>query len=395
MTFVGLAARNVLRNKVRTALTVLGVAIAVMTFLLLRTAVSAWTASADFAAKDRLVTRHKVTFVMPLPKRYVDVVKGDAARLGIKGVTWANWFGGRDPAHDKEFFATIAVDGATYFTEAPELVVTPAVLAAFQEDRSSAVVGDVLAAKLGWKVGDKVTLESGIYPSEEGRPWTFTIAGVYTATSRNVDRSTLLFRWDYLNEALPATRKDMVGWLMVRVNDPKRTAEVGMAIDRLFDDKEVQTLTQDERAFNQSFLAGFSAVLAALDLVSIVILGIMTLILGNTIAMGVRERTSEIATMRAIGFLPKHIAASVLGEAAVLGALGGGLGLALGYPFLEKGLGKFLEENLGSVFPFFRVPPAMAALAFVLAIALAVLASIVPARSAARLSIVDGLRKVA
>ena len=396
MTFVGFAARNALRNKFRTALTVLGVAIAVVTFLLLRTAVASWTQAADFAARDRLVTRHKVTFIMSLPLRYVDAVRSEAPRLGIKGVTWASWFGGKDPAHDGEFFATMAVDGATYFEEVPELVVAKDVLAAFKEDRSGAIVGDALAAKLGWKVGQRVTLESGIFPPEDPeKPWTFTVRGVYTATARNVDRSTFFFHWAYLNDDVAPVRKDQVGWLMSRVTDPARTADVGLAVDRLFDDKEIQTLSQDERAFNQSFLAGFSAVLGALDLVSVVILAIMMLVLGNTIAMGVRERTSEIATMRAIGFLPKHIALSVIGEACVLGAIGGGVGLAIAYPFIERGLGRFLEENMGAFFPYFRIPTPMAFAAFGLAIALAVLASILPARSAARMRVTEGLRRVA
>ncbi len=395
MTFVGLAARNLLRNKVRTALTVMGVAVAVVTFLLLRTAVSSWTAGADYAAKDRLVTRHKVTFVMPLPKRYVENVRAHQGELGVKQVTWANWFGGKDPAHDTEFFANFAVDAKTYFEVMPELIVPPDQMAAFQEDRTGAVVGDVLAAKMGWKLGSKVTIESGIYPNEPDKPWTFTIDAIYTATARNVDRSSFMFHWDYMNDGLPQNRRDEVGWIMAKVNDPTRTAETGMAIDKMFEEQEIQTLSQDEHAFNQSFLAGFSAVLKALDIISVAILGIMMLILGNTIAMGVRERTSEIATMRAIGFLPKHIAFWVLGEAAVLGMIGGLVGIALGYPFIEMGLGRWLEENLGGFFPFFRIPPLMAVASFFMATLLGVAASLVPAWGAARLHVTEGLRRIA
>lgn len=395
MTFAGLAARNLLRNKVRTGLTVLGVAVAVVTFLLLRTAVSAWTAGADYAAKDRLVTRHKVTFIMPLPKRYVDDVRARSHELGVKEVTWANWFGGKDPLHETEFFANFAVDSATYFEVVPEIIVPKDQLSAFMEDRTGAVVGDVLAQKLGWKLGTKVTLDSGIYPSDPDKPWTFTIRAIYTSVSRNIDRSSFMFHWDYMNDGLPQSRKDEVGWLMAKVANPARTAEVGVSIDRLFEDKDIQTLSQDEHAFNQSFLAGFSAVLSAFDFISIAILAIMMLVLGNTIAMGVRERTNEIATMRAIGFLPRHIALWVLGEAAVLGALGGVVGLVLSYPLIELGLGRFLEENLGGFFPFFRIPIPMAVLAFFLAVGLGVLAALAPARGAARLSVTEGLRRVA
>lgn len=392
MTLTGLAARNLMRNKVRTGLTVLGVAMAVVTFLLIRTAVAAWTAGADYAAKDRLVTRHKVTFVMTLPKRYVDQV-GQAE--GVKSATWANWFGGKDPANDKEFFASIAIDQKTYFDVVPEVQVSDADLAAFREDKSGAIVGDVLAKKLGWKVGQKVTLISGIYPTPDGEEgWTFNIVGLYTSTAKNVDRSTFFFRWDRLNEALPEGRKDQVGWIMARVNDPARTADIGVAIDKVFEEQDIQTLSQDEHSFATSFLAGFSAVLVALDMVAIVIIVIMMLVLGNTIAMGVRERTSEFATMRAIGFLPKHILFFILSEAAVLGALGGVVGLAIAYPFLG-GMGRWIEENMGGFFPTFQIPTHWAAISLVLTLGLGVLAAAIPARGAARLRVTDGLRRVA
>jgi putative ABC transport system permease protein len=392
VTFLGLAARNLLRNKVRTSLTVVGVAVAIVTFLLLRTVVSAWTAAADYAAKDRVVTRHKVTFVMTLPRRYVDKVRTSP---NVKAATYANWFGGRDPAHDREFFATLAVDPKSYFDVMSEFVIDETERAAFLEDRTGAVVGDVLAQKLGWKVGDRITLESGIYPTPPDRPWSFTIRGIYSASQRSADRSTFLFHWDYLNETLPERRRDEIGWIMTRVDDPTRTADIGLRIDESFDAEEIQTLSQDERSFNASFLAGISAVLRAIDIVSVAILGIMMLVLGNTIAMGVRERTSEYGAMRAIGFLPKHIGYFVVGEAAVLGAVGGVVGVALGYPIVERGLGQWLEQNMGSFFPYFRVPLVWVAAALLLAVALGVGASLLPARAAMRIRVTDALRRIA
>ncbi|MBL9022773.1 MAG: ABC transporter permease [Myxococcales bacterium] len=392
MTLVGLAARNLLRNKVRTGLTVLGVAIAVVTFILIRTVVAAWTQAADFAAKDRVVIRHKVTFIQPLPRKYVDIVRQTP---GIKDASWANWFGGKDPNHENEFFAAFAVDAKTYFQVVPELIVPSDQLTAFQEDKTGAVVGDVIAQKLGWKIGDKVTLESGIYPNPPDKPWTFTVRAIYTATARNVDRSSFIFQWDYLNDEMPETRKDEVGWIMSRVNDPTRTADVGVAIDKVFAEQDIQTISQDEATFQQSFLAGFSAILDALDIVSLVILIIMTLVLGNTIAMGVRERTSEFATMRAIGFLPKHVTFFILGEAAFLGAIGGALGLVIAFPFVQGGLGRWLEENMGAFFPFFRIPILIAVLAFVFALALGVLAALIPARGASRIKVTEALRRIA
>jgi putative ABC transport system permease protein len=388
MTLVGLAVRNLARNRFRAALTALGVAIAIVAFLLLRTVTWAWESGAEFAARDRVVTRHKVTFVMPLPRRYVEDVRNAPH---VKDVTWASWFGGKDPKHDREFFSTLAVDSDSYLGIYNEVVVPPDHLEAWKHDKQGAIVGDILAKKLGWKVGDKVSLESGIYPGE----WQFTIDGIYTVTAKSVDRSTLLFHWDYLNDALPAARRDMVGWIVSRVDEPGRSADVGVALDKTFDDRDTQTRSQDERSFNASFLAMFSAVLKAMDIVSAVILVIMTLILGNTIAMGVRERTSEYGVLRAIGFLPGHVALWVVGESVVLGAAGGALGVGLAWPFINLVIGRFIEENLGSFFPFFRVVPENAVLALALAALLGGAAAVLPAWRASQLKVIDAVRRVA
>jgi putative ABC transport system permease protein len=390
MTLAGLAAKNLLRNKARTGLTILGVAVAVITFLLLRTVLAAWTGGAEHAAKDRMFTRHKVTFVMQLPKKYID----DIRRIpGIKAASWCNWFGGKDPKHENEFFGQFACDGKTYFEVVPEQKVPKDQLEAFLQDRTGAIIGTSLAHVMGWKIGDQVTLESGIYSSE--KPWTFTIRGIYTATSRNVDKQSFFFHWEYLNESLPEGMKDEIGWIMSRLDDPSRSAEMAVAIDKMFEDKDTQTLSQDERTFQAGFLAGFSQVLTALDLVSLAILAIMTLILGNTIAMGVRERTNEFATMRAIGFLPSHLRWFVLGEAAVLGFLGGALGIAIAFPLVQGMLGRFLEENFGNIFPVFRLPVSATVWAGVLSIKLGVGAAGLPARTAARVRVTEALRKLA
>ena len=154
---------------------------------------------------------------------------------------------------------------------------------------------------------------------------------------------------------------------MSRVDEPGHSADVGVAIDRVFDDRDIQTLSQDERSFNTSFLGMFSAVLKAMDIVSVVILVIMTLILGNTIAMGVRERTSEYGVLRAMGFLPGHVALWVVAEAVVLGAAGGAIGVALAWPLVNLIVGRYIEENMGNFFPYFRLMPENMVVGLVLA----------------------------
>ena len=387
MTLLGVAVRNIKRSKLRTVLTVTVVAIATLFFILLRTVVWSWTSAAEFSAKDRIATRHKVSFVMPLPKRYAQEI---AQIPGVKAVCYANWFGAKNPKDESDFFATIATNPKDLLEVYHEIITSPAEKQAWIENRRGALVGDALAKKEGWKVGDKITLTGSIYPGD----WEFFISGIYTTTTTNVDRSTLYFNWDYMNESVPARQKDQVGWILANINDAGASGRISKEIDAKFGERDLQTVTMSEAALNQSFLGMFSAILKAVDVVSIVMIAIMGLIVGNTIAMGVRERTNEYGVLRAIGFLPKHIAQFVLGEAGAIGLLGGIIGVGLGYPFVNLLVGRALEENMGNMFPQFRVQPEIALLGMVLAIGLAVVAAILPARQAASLKVVDALRRV-
>jgi putative ABC transport system permease protein len=383
------AVRNLGRNKLRTLLTILGVSVAIVTFILLRTVLSAWTAGADHAAKDRVGTRHKVSFIIPLPKRYLEEIKQIP---GVKGAAGANWFGAKDPNHETEFFGSFAVDPKEYLEVYDEILIPPEQREAWFQNRTGAVVGDALAKKMGWKVGDKVTLVGTIYPGN----WDFQISGIYTAVRKSVDRSSFMFHYDYLNDSpavANANAKDMVGWVVSRIDDPARAAEISRAIDTRFDERDQQTLSMSERAMNTSFIGMISAILKAVDVVSLVILFIMVLILGNTVAMGVRERTHEYGVLRAIGFLPKHLAVFVLGEAVAVSVAGGVLGVMISYPFVQEGLGRFLEENMGAFFPFFRIDPATIVWALVLAAFLGAVAAALPAYSASRLKVIDALRR--
>ena len=349
---------------------------------------AAAAAPADEAPKDRVVTRHKITLAMALPKRYVADVRGAPH---IRAATWANWFGGKDPQHDTEVFATLAVDPATYFAVYDEMQVSPDQLQAFQHDKQGAIVGDLLAKRLGWKLGDRVILKSGIIPGD----WQFNIDGIYTASAQTVDRSSFLFQYDYVNDAIPAARRDMVGYIVSRVDNPTRVAQIGVELDRMFDERETQTLSQDERSFNASFLAMFSAILKAMNVISAVILLIMMLILGNTIAMGVRERTGEYGVLRAIGFLPGHIALWIVAESLTMGMLGGILGTLMAWPFINVFVQRLIEEYMASFFPYFGLGLGPMILGITIAALLGAIAAAIPAWSASRLRVVDAVRRVA
>lgn len=387
MKFLLIAFRNAARNKGRLALTILGVAVAIVAFVMIRTVVGAWEVGAKYAAQDRIGTRHKVSFVMSLPQRYVDTIRNTP---GVKDATWANWFGAKWPADEREFFATLAVDPPSFLRVYDETSLSDAERQAWFEDRQGAIVGDILANKLGMKLGDKVTLKGTIYPGD----WTFNIRGIYKATRKSLDRSQFLFHYAYMNEAIPESRRDMIGWIVSRIDSPTKSASISKKIDAIFDSQDRQTITMSESALNASFLGMFSAILSALDIVSVVIMLILVLILGNTIAMGVRERTNEYGVLRAVGFLPSHVRLFVLGESSFVGFMAGVLGLVLAYPIVELGMGRWLEENMGSMFPYFRIEPATAVAALVLASCLGLAGGLVPAVQAGRLKIVDALRRV-
>jgi putative ABC transport system permease protein len=387
VTLATLAVKNVLRHKGRTALTALGIAVAIVLFTLMRTLVLSWTGAIEHAAKDRIATRHKVTFIMTLPKRYVDDIRQVP---GVTNVTWANWFGPKEASKPNEFFNGIATDPKTFLDVYDEIIVDPKQAEAWKQNRRGALVGDRLAKQFGWQLGQRIVLTSNIFPGD----WEFVIEGIYTAQRRSVDRSTLWFHWDYLNESprMQHTQKDQVGWIVTRIDDPTRSGEISKQIDKMFDERDVQTLTMSEKALQQSFLGMISAILTAIDVVTVAILVIILLILGNTIAMAVRERTVEYGCLRAIGFRANHIRTLVIGESLTIGMLGGLLGLLIAQLFINGVMGPALEEAMGGFFPHFRIPVELAIVSLLLAAGISLIAAQLPSRSALKLKVADALR---
>ena len=384
-------ARNLFRRRGRTILTLIVIAVTVLIFCLLRTVDHAWKVGAEEAAKDRLATRHKVSITMQLPKRYIDDVRDPAKIPGIKAATWANWFGGKDPRERVPFFAAFAADHLSWFDVMDEMQVEPAVLEAWKQTNNGAILGDVLAKELGVKVGDDLTITSDIYPGD----WKFRVVGIYTPLRKTVDRNSLVFRWDFLNnDPRAAFSKEQIGWIMSRIDDPSKSAEISRRIDKLFDERDDQTVTMSERAFQLSFLGGFSAILSAFDLVSAVILLIMLLILANTVAMSVRERTHEYGVLRAIGFSPRYVFGFILGEAVLIALLGGLVGAVLTMLLINGALGPALEDNMGAFFPYFRTPTAVIGMALAGAVLIGAVSGLIPAIGASRRKVTDALRRI-
>jgi putative ABC transport system permease protein len=382
VTLAGLALRNAyLRNKTRTFLTLLGVVITAVAFLFLRTVLAAWYSSADASASDRVVTRNAISITQTLPLSY-------AARIaqvpGVTKLTWSNWFGGIYKDR-KNFFAQFAVDAPSAL-EVFSLKFDEGSKEAWLADRNSAVVGKLLAGQYGWKVGDTIPLIGDVYPGD----WQFKVAGIVEGTDDESIARTMYFHFARLNENLPERRKDQVGVFTATIANAKDSPRISKAIDDLFANSDAETHTETEKAFRLQFVTGSGAILTALEGVSGVILVIMALILGNTLAMGLRERTSELGAMRAIGFLPSHVRTLALAEGALLGATGGIAGVIVARPFLI-GFGKAMAQfgflsNLS-----FKLSTGLATV--LVAALIGAGASALPAAQAARLRIVDALRR--
>lgn len=386
MNIATYASRNLFRRKGRTILTIIAVALAVMIFALLRTFVAMWNAGADAAARDRIATRHKASITLQLPKRYIDDIR---AVPGVKAASYAVWFGGKDPKKRIPFFATFAVDHESWFDVMDDMQVEPEVLAAWKANKQGAILGELLAKKLEVKAGDKVTIISDIYEGE----WTFDVVGTYKATRRSADKSTFVFRWDMWNAHEKTWfAREQIGWVISRVGSAQESASVQRAIDAKFDDKEVRTLTMSERAMQLSFVGAFAMLLKALNYLGYAILAIMALILANTIAMGVRERTHEYGVLRAVGFRPGHVVGFVLAESTLVALVGGLFGVLLTFLMINKMLGPVLED--GGMFPYFRTPVGVMVLSLVLSVVLGALAAAVPAYRASKLKVTDALRRI-
>ncbi|HVO92118.1 MAG TPA: ABC transporter permease, partial [Terriglobales bacterium] len=247
---------NALRHKLRSVLTIIGVAVAVMAFALLRTVVAAWYAGVEASSANRLITRHAVSFVFPLPLAYRERIYQIP---GVEKVTFAIWFSG--VYIDKnQFFARLAVDSESFFTVYPEYVLDKDQLDAFQKQRNACVIGIDLARRYNLKVGDIMNLEGDVYPGQ----WEFVVRGIYQPRDQTADPTIMMFHYKYVDERLRQEapgRAGNIGWYVVRIANADDAAVVSEAIDKLFENSPAETKTETERAFQQNFLSSASAVI--------------------------------------------------------------------------------------------------------------------------------------
>ena len=385
MFLLRLLLKNAFRHTLRTALTMLGLVVAVAAFGFLRTIVDAWYAGAEASSSSRLVTRSATSLTVPLPLAYAQRLR---AVDGVTGVSWSNWFGGVYVT-ERNFFAQFAVDPPTYLALYPELVVPENDRIAWQRDRKGVLAGRKLADKYGWKIGDQIPLRGTIYPGT----WNFTLRAIYTGADAGTDENLFFMQWDYVNEVIKAKyprRADQVGVYVLGIRDPADAALVSQRVDALFANSLAETLTETEKAFQLGFVAMSETILAALQAVSLIIVFIIMAVMANTMTMTARERLAEYATLKALGFPPAFVVRLLFGESLLIAVAGGLLGVAL-TPVLASA---FMKVS-GGLFPVFRVTELTMALQMAAALAVGAVAAAWPAWRMSRIDIVEGLRHVA
>jgi putative ABC transport system permease protein len=384
MRLASIVLRNARRNPVRTGLTVVSVAVAMIAFLFVRSFSANWHSSVEATSSDLLVVRNRIALIFPLPLGYAEKLR---AVPGVSAVGYTRMFAGTY-IDGRRGFAQFAVDSG-FFEVTPEVLLSDQERSAYAADRMGAVVGARLADRFGWKVGDRITLSGGLY----GGFWDFNIRGIYRSAGKAFDEQTMLFHWAYLDARMPPAHKHQVGVILVKVADAARSTEVARAIDALFAGSPVQTRTESARQFALQFLSMASSVLRAIEIVALVVLLVLLLILANTLWLSAHERTSEVAMMRALGFSPRKLAALLVGESVLIALAGVAVGLACIGP-LHAALAAALPQSVGAFLPELQLDAAMRLWGVAAAVVAAGLAALWPARRAGRLVLVDALRKV-
>jgi putative ABC transport system permease protein len=383
MKYFPLIWKNVWRRKFRTTFTLLSIFIAFVLFGVLMTIRTAFSFGVEVAGLDRLVLINKVTLIMPLPISY----QTELARVpGVETVTHQSWFNGmyRDQTTP---LTSIAVDPETWRVVYKEFVIPPEQWKTFLGDRQGAIVGRDLAERWGWKVGDRVPLRSTLYQPKPGSGWEFNIDGIYDA-GEGVDKTQFFFQYDYLleNSSTPPVR-GLVGWYVIRIADADQAVALSRQFDDMFANSRFETRTTTEKGFFEGFATQVGDIGTIMVAISSVVLFMFGLVAASTMAQSVRERTSELAVLKTLGFADGAILALVLAESLFIVFVGGGLGLGLAWLIVQQG------DPTGGLLPVFLLPGRDVLLGVGLMVGMGILAGVMPAIAAMRLRITDALRR--
>lgn len=379
MKYLPLIWANLMRRKVRTVFTILSVFIAFMLFGLLGAVDHAFTGGVELAGADRLMVMNKVGLIDAMPLGYEDRI---ASVPGVAVVTLQDWAGAyfQDP---RQQITGFAVDPPSFLDVHQEMQLPPAQRQTWLDDKTGVIIGAALVKKYHWKVGDRVPLRSNIWRDKEGNStWDVNVDGVYTGGEDDF----LLMHYKYLNDKR-TFRNNQVNMFVLRVSDPSRLGAISSDIDALFANSDAETKTQTEKAFLQGFAAQLGNIGKIVTGIVTAVLFSMLLVIANTMAQSIRERTSELAVLKALGFSRRGIGSMVLGESLLVTVLGGLLGL---------GFGAMVAGGLGASLPFlqdFHTPPASLGVGILLMLLLGFLAGLMPAAQAMRLQVAAALRR--
>ena len=382
MDLLKLIIKNVFRHRLRTILTILALAMTMTAFCVLRTLVDAWYIGVEASSPNRLVTRNKVSLIYMLPVAYG---KRISQVEGVTGIGGGLWYAGvyKDK---KNFFPQFAISGLEYLDLYPEFVLTDTERRAFAVERRACIAGIKLAERFGWKIGDVIPLQGTVFPGNVE----LVLRGIYRGARPNVDQTVLFFHLDYLNEMFKKTSPDLadkVGWYIVRIKDPSQAAQVSSDIDHLFESSLAETLTETEKAFQLGFVAMTEAILIAITVISFTVILIMLLVLANTMAMTARERTSEYAVFKALGFGPWFVYCLIAGESMAISVMGGVIGIVLCFPGAQ-----ILHRGLETFLPIMQVSSSTIIMAAVASVVMGFLAGLPPTARIINMPVADALR---
>jgi putative ABC transport system permease protein len=408
MKFLPFVLKHLKRNWVRTLSTVAAMAICIFLFCTLQSVLAEINAMLASSSATRLVTRNAVSLVFDLPLSYAARIK---AVPGVKDVANMSWFGGALPAKKEgqadaeaeattdwsNFFPNMAVE-ENYFAMYPEFMIPPDQWQAYLQDMQGCVIGRKLADKFGWKVGDRFFLESFIPPyRKRDGPFEFVVRAIAEtdeARYPGTDTNIMFFHFKYLYEGVG--RNIRAGTYMVEIHDPSQAATVAKAVDALFENSDAQTHTETEQAFRAGFIAMAGNLAFLLNTIGLAVSFTILLVTANTMSMAVRERRTEIAVLKTLGFPSAHVMGLVVAEAVALGVLGGALGIGASQLLMyalsnAPGVSDMLA---GMGMSALSLKPQVAALGFLVAIVLGFAAGFFPALAAYRARITDMLRTV-
>jgi putative ABC transport system permease protein len=381
MKYLYLVWRNLLRRKVRTLFTLGCILVSFVLYAFLMIVRAAFTMGIDFAGADRMWTIHKVSIIQMLPESYL---KDILATPGVRLATYGTWFGGSYQNKPNQF-AVFATDIETYLKLYHEFKVDPAQLKSALEDVQGVVVGKDTAARYGWKVGDRIPILADIWQPVEGQTWYFNIRAIYDG-EKTVDKTQFLFNRKYFEENR-RFGKGTVNFYMLKIEDPAQGAAIAKAIDTGFANSQYETKTAPEKAVIADFAKQTGDIGAMITAILVVVFFTILIVVANTMAQSVRERTSELAVLKTLGFQDGTILMLVLGESVFLSVLAGGI--ALGLMAIFVGRGTFNTAML----PVFVLSPQALILGGVLAVMLGLVSGALPAIGAMRLKITDALRR--